>query len=129
MGMCCVTMCKSCAEFINKNAYIGIAIKGDPFCTACRKALKVMIDNAAGMAILNGATFVFQIAGMVLITALCAFIADLICDLSTFTDPASERFLPHPPVTVVVSALIALAMAKIFMDVFDMVSDTLMYCF
>lgn len=127
--MCCVTMCKSCAEFINKNAYIGIAIKGYNFCTACKKALKVMIENAAGMAILNGATFVFQLAGLLLITACCIFISDAICQLSMFTDPGSKWFLPNPSVTVLVSALIGFAMAKIFMDVFDMVSDTLMYCF
>jgi len=125
---CCVTMCKSCAEFINKNAYIDIAIRGDWFCTACQKAFRVMVENAAGMAILNGATLVFQIAGLLMITALTVFLADAICQLALFKDATSDWFLPNPTAVVVVCGLIAFGMAKIFMDVFDMVSDTLMFC-
>jgi len=126
---CIVGCCKSFAEFVNKNAYIGIAIKGYNFCKACQKAFEVMVKNAAGMAVLNGATFVFQIAGLLLITTSCLFIADVFCQLPHFTDVTSKWFLPNPPMVVFVCGLIAFAMAKIFMDVFDMVSDTLMYCF
>lgn len=126
---CCITCCKSAAEFVNKNAYIGIAVKSYNFCRACKKAFEIMIKMAGGMAILNGATFVFQIAGSVLITAICLIIAQLITSFGEFTDPSSSWFLPHPPVVVIISGLLAFGISRVFMDVFDMVSDTLMYCF
>jgi len=127
--ICCIYCCKSCAEFVNKNAYIGVAIKGYNFCRACKKAFEIMIKMAGGMAVLNGATFVFQFAGIILITAICTVIAQMFSSVGSFTDPSSSWFIPHPPVVVVVSAIIGYAVAKVFMDVFDMVSDTLMYCF
>jgi len=124
----CVTICKSCAEFINKNAYIGIAVKGYNFCQGALKAFEVMVKNAPSMAILNGATFVFQVAGVLLITAASIVIADGMTNLPHFTDPAGKWFLPNPILVVVVCGLIGFSIAKIFMDVFDMVADTLMYC-
>jgi len=126
---CCIACVKSCAEFVNKNAYIGIAIKGYNFCRACKKAFEIMIKMAAGMAVLNGATYVFQLAGIILITAICTVIAQMFTSVGSFTDPSSWWFIPHPPVVVLLSAIIGYAVAKVFMDVFDMVSDTLMYCF
>ena len=103
--MCCVTLCKSCAEFLNKNAYIDIAVKGDWFCTACRKAFKVMVENAGGMAILNGATFVFQIAGILLITAITILLTDALCNVETFKDSTGDWFLPNPVAVVIVREL------------------------
>jgi len=128
MCYCCVTFCKSFAEFINKNAYIDVALKGHSFCVAAKQALHIMVECAAGMVILNGATYVFQLVGLVLITVVTLVLAEALTQLSMFTDPTSQMFLENPVMVVIVCGLIAFGIAKLFMDVFDMVSDTLMFC-
>jgi len=125
---CIVTLCKKCIEYVNKNAYIGIAVKGYNFCEAALKAVEVMLKNAPQMAILCGATWIFQIVGLLAITAASLFIADFMITFPIFHDQQGKYFLPNPTLVVVGSGMVGFAIAKIFMDVFDMVGDTLMYC-
>jgi hypothetical protein len=126
---CMCTCFKSCAEFINKNAYISMALTGNGFCSSAMKALEVMAKKAGAIFILAGASYVFQILGLLLITVLCGLITYLLVHLPMFTEASSSQFLPNPIVVVVCACLVAAAMAKIFMDVLDMVSATLVFCF
>merc|ERR1712228_402692 len=69
---CCLTSCicfvncfEKCIQFVNKNAYIDIAVKGNiGFCQAVKNVAHILIDFAPAMAILNGATVIFQIVGI-----------------------------------------------------------------
>jgi hypothetical protein len=126
---CMCTCFKTCAEFINKNAYISMALTGNGFCPSAMKALSVMAQKAGAIFILAGASYVFQILGLLLITVLCGLMTYGLVQLPTFTDTSSSQFLPNPIAVVVCASLIAAAMAKIFMDVLDMVSATLVFCF
>mmetsp|Transcript_583 Transcript_583/g.898 ORF Transcript_583/g.898 Transcript_583/m.898 type:complete len:639 (+) Transcript_583:47-1963(+) len=126
---CMCTCFKQCAEFINKNAYISMALTGRGFCSSAMKALSVIGQKAGAIFILAQASYFFQILGILLITSLCGLIAHLFIQLPMFTEEASSSFLPNPIIVVVISALVGLAMSKIFMDVLDMVSSTLVFCF
>jgi hypothetical protein len=126
---CMCTCFKSCAEFINKNAYISMAITGSGFCSSAMRALEVIGKKVGAIFVLAQASYFFQILGILVITALSGLVAHLCTQLPVFTDPTSSQFLPNPIIVVVVSCVVAFAMAKIFMDVLDMVSATLVFCF
>ena len=42
---CCLACCNKIMEFINKHAYIQIALKGDSFCTAAWEGFGLIIRN------------------------------------------------------------------------------------
>jgi solute carrier family 44 (choline transporter-like protein), member 2/4/5 len=59
---CCLGCLESCIRFINKHAYIIIAIYGYPFCKATRKAFFLLLRNIMRVAAVNMvATFVLFI--------------------------------------------------------------------
>merc|ERR1712019_267705 len=67
--LCCVHCCKDIVEFVNKNAYIDIAIASGTFCESARRAVQMIVELGGAMAILNGATFLFTIFGTISIAA------------------------------------------------------------
>jgi hypothetical protein len=126
---CICGLCKSCAEFINKNVYIAIAIKSKSFCPAAYQAVKIIVTNGPAFVILASATWFFQILGVILITATCAFVAYAMTEMSAYKSTSSDSFLPNPVLVVIVAALIGYGISKIFMEVLEMVSSTLIFCF
>lgn len=128
--VCVVTCVKSCMEFLNKNAYMDVAIRSTWFCTAAKNALKMILSEAALMALLNGACFIFQIAGAGLISGGGAAIAYLtVTGHDSYTSDTSPYFVDNVPAVVVASFIVALTIAIPFMITFDMCADTLLYCF
>jgi len=127
--LCCVGCCKEIIEHINRNAYIDIAIQGTDFCTAAKNAIKMIIDQGGAMAILNGATWVFSIFGEVLITLCSGALAYVIVTHGSYADMTdSASSVPDPTAVTIVACLIGFVVALGFMNVFDMASDTMIYC-
>lgn len=59
---CCLWCFEKCLKFLNKNAYIEVAIYGYSFCTAAREAFSVILRNIVRLAVLNFISwFVFLI--------------------------------------------------------------------
>merc|ERR1712000_614137 len=50
---CCLWCLERFMKFINKNAYIEIAVYGYSFCTAARQAFKVLLANVLRLAAIN----------------------------------------------------------------------------
>merc|ERR1712178_517792 len=71
---CCVSCYERCIEFLNKNAYMDIAINSTTFCTAAQNALQIIGSEISAVAFLNGATWIFKIAGYALITGSGTFL-------------------------------------------------------
>ena len=116
------------AEFINKNVYIDIALTSQGFCGALGSIAKIIVCHGAAMAILNGATFIFQIVGLASITASCGLVSALLLRLDTYSDVASASYMPNPGATIAVSCVLAFLVGWSFMAIFDMTSDTLLIC-
>jgi len=127
--LCCVSCCKEVVEHVNKNAYIDIAITSDNFCEAARSALKMIVELGGAMAILNGATFIFTLFGVVMISLGSGAFAHFMVTRGTFADPMSEFNVPNPIAPMVLASLLGLVVSLSFMHVFDMTSDTLLYCY
>merc|ERR1711957_666902 len=129
---CCVKCCKDTVEAINKQAYIDIAITipSPSFCRAGQNVLKMIVELGGAMAILNGATFVFTIFGGLVITVICGGVSYmLVHNLDYFAGLHSDHHVDSGTVVVIVSCCIAAIVASAFMNVFDMTSDTLLYCY
>lgn len=124
---CAVGCCAEAVEFVNKNAYIDMAVSSTGFCDAAREAMDVIVHNGEAMAILNGATYVFTIFGTLFITAACGLMGFVACESGPFAD--TENSASEPVVVVIVGMLIAFFVSLSFMHVFDMASDTLLFCY
>ena len=60
--------------FINKTAYMDVAIQSTSFCTAAKNAFLMITSEISTIAVLNGACFVFQWLGCALIAISGAFL-------------------------------------------------------
>ena len=118
---CCIWCLEKCMKFINKEAYIQTAIFGHPFCTAARKGFFLVLRNlrrVAALETIGGAIFFIT---KLMIAATCA----LVCYI--WLGQAFETHSIVYPTLLV--GLLAYNLGDIFVDVVDMVADTLLICF
>jgi hypothetical protein len=127
---CCLKCFEEIVKFMNKNAYIDCAINSNSFIPAAKDAFKVLTSNAGAVAILNGATFVFQLAGVGAVTAgtgaLCYTLATKV---SYWSDPVREHYIEDPVLIAGFASFIGFIVSFTFMLVFDMVADTMLFCY
>lgn len=127
--MCCVWCFEQVVRFINKNAIIEIVLKSKDFFTSAGSAIQVLLHANAEVAGLNGVTFLFQIMGISSITGICAGLSWLmVTNINIYADPVSTYYVESPLIVVVLSGVIGLVVASSYMFIFDMVSDTLLFC-
>jgi hypothetical protein len=126
----CVVQCfKRCLEFLNKNAYMDVAYRSTWFCTAAKNALKMIMQEAVLMSLLNGACFIFQIAGGLVIALTSGYVTYIGVHQSLFTDAASEYYVDNPMAVTIAGFVVGLTVAVPFMLTFDQCADTLLYCY
>ena len=126
--LCCCVCLEGIVQFVNKNVYIDVALTSKGFCTALKSIAEIIIHHGAAMAILNGATFIFQIVGMATITSGCGLLAALLLSQERYTSLGSAAYMPNPGVAIAVCCVLAFIVGWAFMTIFDMVSDTLLIC-
>eukprot|EP00933_Yihiella_yeosuensis_P002684 TRINITY_DN10464_c0_g4_i1.p1 TRINITY_DN10464_c0_g4~~TRINITY_DN10464_c0_g4_i1.p1 ORF type:complete len:640 (+),score=111.01 TRINITY_DN10464_c0_g4_i1:63-1922(+) len=107
-------------EFINKNAWIDMAITSNSYCMAAKEAIGLIVEMAGAMAILNGATLVFSVMGAMLIALASGAFAFFITPKDTVDDPM---------VVAIAGGLIGASVAACFMLVLDMSTDALLFCY
>jgi len=133
IGKCCVCLLvcyQHCIEFISKNAYIDIAVNSSNFCEGAKNALHVLSSEITAIAFLNGATWVFKLAGYALIVGGgTLFFWILVRSNDSFSDEKSAQYIPDPVSVCVLASVLCFIVAVCFMVVFDTVSDTMLYCF
>mmetsp|Transcript_72216 Transcript_72216/g.169233 ORF Transcript_72216/g.169233 Transcript_72216/m.169233 type:complete len:695 (+) Transcript_72216:51-2135(+) len=127
---CCLQCVEQIVRYLNKGAYVLIAVNSDNYCSAADRALRLMTSNIFELGLLQGATVLFQVLGNVAIPGLGGYLTYLIVrHLEWFNDPASDHFVAQPDLVAVVGALICLAVSLAFMSVFDTVSDAMIYAY
>lgn len=127
---CCLYCFQTCIEFLNKNAYMDIAITSNNFCTAAKRAFKVIATNVDTVAVLNGACWVICWAGLGAITAASCYLTWLMLrHMSQFSEPTGDHFVDDPILVTIASGLISAYIARSFMHVFDTVADCILYCY
>ena len=131
--MCCVKYCmwylEKVLKYINRNAYILVAVKGYSYCYSAIHAIKLLIMNMARIAVINTVGDFLTWLGKIVVTGICGVLAFLMCDMSMYTDPDSANYLTSPILPVIVTVFIAYQEADIFMGVYEMAVDTIMLSF
>jgi len=126
--LCCCQCCLWCFEkllrFINKNAYIQTAIFGTSFCTSAKEAFFLILRNARRVASLSYVSALLIFVGRVFIAILTTCAAYII--ISTYVDQADIHSPVGPSAMVF---LIALVVGDMFLDLFEMATETILQCF
>ncbi|XP_067460909.1 choline transporter-like protein 5-A isoform X1 [Thunnus thynnus] len=131
--MCCLKCCFWCLEkfirYMNRNAYIMVAIYGKNFCTSAREAFFLLMRNMVRVAVLDRVTDFLLFLGKVLIAGGVGVVAFL---FFTREIPVIQEEVPNlnyywiPLLTVVIGAYL---IAHGFFSVYAMCVDTLFLCF
>jgi len=127
---CAVSCFKNFLEFLNKSAYMDVAITSNNFCHAAGRAVSIIAEEDGAVAALNGAQLIFQIAGFGIIT-LTGFFATMFSVkwISVFNDPNSQFYVSDPKPVGFAAGVMSACIGASFMVVFDTVGDTILYCF
>lgn len=116
-------------EPLSRNAYMDLALNARDFWDSAAHALEVNSFQADTIHILNGATWLFQVAGLGAITFLGNLQTWLIMRYYPgFLDPYSAVYVQDPAFLAIGGAVASFTMAFPFMMIFDTVSDTILFC-
>jgi len=126
--MCCIWCYEEIVRYINKNAVIEMVLHSTDFFTSAGAAIRRIAEADSKVAALSGITVVFQTLGTTCITAFGAYVSWLFVSSQWYSVSTSEWFLDTPMVVVVVAGFLSFLVAASFMFIFDMTSDTLLFC-
>ncbi|XP_067121136.1 choline transporter-like protein 1 [Centruroides vittatus] len=118
---CCLACFEKFLQFLNKNAYIEIAIYGYNFCTAAKEALRVLTSNALRVGAINSVGDFVLFVGKTGITIAVGFIAMEIIK--------NKEGLYYEWSPIVIACIFAFLVAHAFLAVYEMAIDTLFVCF
>ncbi|CAK9111859.1 Choline transporter-like 1 [Durusdinium trenchii] len=131
---CCDT-CLGCYKrfftLMSRNAYMDVSLQATAFNEASEhvNAILAMQHEASAMALLNGATWLFQLVGLAAIASIGHLAMGMeIQVVDRFHNLRSPDYVQQPELLCVAGALLALAIAFPFMMLFDIVSDSILYC-
>eukprot|EP00440_Ansanella_granifera_P074474 gb/GFBE01080819.1/.p1 GENE.gb/GFBE01080819.1/~~gb/GFBE01080819.1/.p1 ORF type:complete len:941 (+),score=238.72 gb/GFBE01080819.1/:1-2823(+) len=118
---CCMWCLEKCLKFLNKNAYIQIALMGTNFCVSAKKAFFLILRNAVrfGMVAMLGS--MIHSIGFFFITVASVALGYVI---STGLHPDVS-----PAINMVVYFCVAYEVAGLFMSVFGLAVDSTLQCF
>lgn len=131
--MCCLKCFFWCLEkflkFINKNAYIMIAIYGKNFCTSAKNAFFLLLRNVLRTVVLDKVTdFLLFIGKLVVVGGLGVlsffFFSGQIPGLEKYVPPLHYYFVP-----MIVIIIGSYMVASAFFGVYEMAVDTIFLCF
>ncbi|XP_073497947.1 choline transporter-like protein 4 [Phyllobates terribilis] len=133
--LCCLKCCFWCLEkfikFLNRNAYIMIAIYGKNFCVSAKNAFKLLMRNIVRVVVLDKVTDLLIFFGKLIVVggvgvlAFFFFSGRLPIPNDAFKSP-SLNYYWIPILTVVLGSYM---IAQGFFSVYTMCVDTLFLCF
>ncbi|XP_059205567.1 choline transporter-like protein 4 [Centropristis striata] len=133
--LCCMKCCLWCLEkfikFLNRNAYIMIAIYGKNFCVSAKNAFSLLMRNVVRVVVLDKVTDLLLFFGKLLVVggvgvlSFFFFSGRISIPGSTFHSKALNYYW-MPIITVVVGSYL---IAHGFFSVYNMAVDTLFLCF
>jgi len=133
---CCLWCCEKCMKFLNRNAYIEIAIYGKSFCRSAMNAFAILLRNALRVAAINSIGDLVLMISKLIITAIAAVaaffyfqnketIAENLGDAST-TVPDDVQW---ESLQIVLITILGYFVANMFIGVYEMMIDTIFICF
>ncbi|KAK0130732.1 Choline transporter-like protein 2 [Merluccius polli] len=126
---CCFWCLEKCIKFLNRNAYIMIAIYGKSFCPSARDAFFLLMRNVIRVAVLDKVTDFLLFLGKLLIIGIVGIFSFFFFSgkIKAVEEAApSLNYYWVPILTVVVGSYL---IAHGFFSVYAMCVDTLFLCF
>ena len=124
----CIQCCLGCVEkifkWINKNAYIHIAINGTSFCTSAATAFGLVVRNALRTLAVDFVSDFVLFLGKLAVSAAIFFASWAILQWRQTELNLNYTFAP-----AIIIAVEAYVISHIFMGVYHMVIDTIFLCF
>ncbi|XP_063042135.1 choline transporter-like protein 4 [Engraulis encrasicolus] len=133
--MCCLKCCFWCLEkfikFLNRNAYIMIAIYGKNFCVSAKNAFSLLLRNVVRVVVLDKVTDLLLLFGKLLVVGGVGvlsffFFSGRIKPPDHMFQATALNYYWMPIITVVVGSYM---IAQGFFSVYSMCVDTLFLCF
>ena len=132
IGECCLDCLERFLNFINKNAYIQTSITGNSFCKAAQDACLLLIRNCLRVGTLQIISTVFIFLGKYFVALLVGVVSAVwMVALDSGGDVAAgwANVSSAPIFPVACATLVAFSISCAFMDVWDMVIDTIFQCY
>ncbi|XP_013864307.1 choline transporter-like protein 2 isoform X2 [Austrofundulus limnaeus] len=131
--LCCLKCCfwclEKCIKFLNRNAYIMIAIYGKNFCTSAKDAFLLLLRNVVRVVVVDKVTDFLLFLGKLLVVGLVGVFAFFFFSgrVQAFQNTAPNlHYYWVPILTVVIGSYL---IAHGFFSVYSMCVDTLFLCF
>lgn len=126
---CCFWCLEKFIKFLNKNAYIMIAIYGKNFCTSAKEAFKLLMRNVVRVVVLDKVTDLLLLVGKLVIVGIVAVPTFFVFShkVGFLNEHVPElNYYMLPVLTISIGAYI---IASSFFSVYGMAVDTLFLCF
>jgi len=118
----CLIWCfEKCLEYINKLAYIHIALLGTNFCSSAKKAFYLMLRHAARFAAVAVLGSAIDLIGFLCILAATTIVGYII---QTSLHPEVSAVTP-----VIIYAIVGYVVGKLYMNVFHLAIDASLQCY
>ena len=111
-----------CVKFVNKNAYIQIALRNQNFCPAAKTSFYLAIRNVARASAVGIISAIIAVLGKGLIVAAVAFMTISIID-------STQPQVKEPYVCALLMAFWSYMVASILLSLFEDSAITILYCF
>ncbi|KAF6017903.1 SLC44A1 [Bugula neritina] len=125
--ICCLYCLEKCLRYINRNAYIVIAISSTNFCVARVKAFHTLLSNVLRVLAINTVGDFVLFLGKVLVMATNVIIAFFMFDRHNAGASYGNKNLFFLPMLGI--AIFSYLIAHCFLSSFEMLVDTLLLCF
>eukprot|EP00435_Cladocopium_sp_Y103_P051928 s261_g16.t1 len=118
---CCIWCFEKCVKFLNKNAYIQIALMGKNFCASAKAAFWLILRNALRFGTIGILSYMVDLIGLFFIMATSVGLGYLI---HQGLHPEAAPLIP-----MIGFVMMAYVVAKLFLNVFGMAVDSTLQCF
>lgn len=112
-------------RFINRTAFIQIALTGKSFCPAARDGFFLILRNPFKFGLVHGLSEIFSFLGNAVITIGAAVIGAIIL---IYADYYQDKVY-SPIIPIVLMLLIAYAVSYMFMSIYSIGSDAIIQCY
>lgn len=122
---CAVWCFEKCIRFLNRNAYIQIALTGKNFCAAAKDAFFLIIHNPLRFGVTQGIGALMILFGKIFIASMATLIGYIIIqNAAAYKDSVESPLFPSLCIFI-----IAWTIGALFLQVFGLASDTILACF
>ncbi|CAH8453618.1 unnamed protein product [Schistosoma rodhaini] len=131
---CCFWLLEKFLKFLNRNAFIMVAIYGQSFCSASRSALSLLARNVVRLFVVDKVTDFILFIGKLVVVGIVGGVAYVYLEGMLFKgnealNDALHSHLHYSFVPLGIIILSSYLVASLFSSVFEMGVDTIFLCF